>query len=55
MNKYCENCGKETETRIVIKKEIYDVCGESIEVHARVMTCVECDESFIARSLITKH
>lgn len=51
VNKYCENCGKETETKIVIKKEIYEVCGESIEVHARVLTCVECDEEFYCEEL----
>ena len=40
MRKYCEECGKEVETKIVIKKETYDVCGEAVEVDAQVLVCV---------------
>lgn len=46
MRKFCEECGKEVETKVVIKKETYDVYGESIEVEAQVLTCAECGEEF---------
>lgn len=46
MEKYCEECGREVETKVVIKKETYNVCGESVEVDARVMVCAECGEEF---------
>ena len=36
MRKYCEECKKEVETKVVTKKETYDVCGEAIEVDAKV-------------------
>lgn len=46
MKKYCEECGKEVETTVIIKREDYDVCGETIEVDARVLVCSECGEEF---------
>lgn len=46
MNKYCEECGKVVETKVVIKKETYDVCGEPIDVDAQVLVCAECGEEF---------
>ena len=46
MKKYCETCGQEVETEVVIKEETYDVCGESIKVDARVLVCAECGEEF---------
>ena len=46
MKKYCDECGKEVETKVVIKKEAYDVCGETIEVDAQVLVCGECGEEF---------
>ena len=46
MKKYCEECGKEVETKVIIKKETYDVCGEPIEVDAQVLVCAECGEEF---------
>lgn len=51
MRKYCEECGKEVETKIVIKKEAYDVCGEAVEVAAQVLVCVECGEEFFCEKL----
>lgn len=51
MKKYCEKCKKEVETKIVIKKEVYNVCGESIEVDAQVLTCKECGEEFYCEKL----
>ncbi len=44
MKKYCEVCEKEVETKVIIKKENYDVCGEKIEVDAKVLVCAECGE-----------
>lgn len=46
MKKYCEECGREVETKVVIKKEAYDVCGEPIEVDAKVLVCAECGDEF---------
>ena len=46
MKKYCEECGKEVETKVVFKKETYDVCGEPIEVDAQILVCAECGEEF---------
>lgn len=51
MRKYCEECGMEVETKIVVKRESYKVCGEMIEVDARVLTCKECDEEFYCEEL----
>ena len=46
MRKYCEECGREVETKVITKKEAYDVCGESIEVDAKILVCAECGEEF---------
>lgn len=51
MTKYCETCGKEAAARIVMKKECYDVCGESIEVDAQVLVCADCGEEFYCEEL----
>ncbi len=51
MRKYCEECGTEVETKIVIKKEAYDVCGELVEVDAQVLVCAECGEEFFCEEL----
>lgn len=51
MKKYCEECGKEVETRIIAKRESYNVCGETIEVDAQILTCVECGEEFYCEEL----
>lgn len=51
MRKYCEECGKEVETEIITQKEAYDVCGETIEVDAQVLVCVECGEEFYSEEL----
>ena len=51
MRKYCEECGREVETEVVTKKEIYDVCGEPIEVEARVLVCKECGEELFCEEL----
>lgn len=51
MRKYCDKCGKEVETKIIKQKETYDVCGEAIEVDARVQVCVDCGEEFFSEEL----
>ena len=35
MRKYCEQCGKEIETKVISKRESYNVCGELIEYTLR--------------------
>ena len=51
MKKYCEECGKSVETKIIIKNECYEVCGEQIEVNAQVLVCPECGEEFYCEEL----
>lgn len=51
MKRYCGECGKEVETRIITKNEVYDVCGEAIEVEAQVLVCAECGEEFYSEEL----
>lgn len=46
MRKYCEICAKEVATRMITKKECYDVCGEPVEVDAQVLVCAVCGEEF---------
>lgn len=51
MVKYCDNCGNEVATTIITKKETYSVCGEPVEVDAKVMVCRECGEEFFCEEL----
>ena len=51
MRKYCEECGREVETKIITKKECKDVCGEQIEVDAQVLVCAECEEELYCEEL----
>ena len=51
MGKYCEVCRKEVNTKIVVKKENYDVCGEQIEIEAQILACAECGEEFYCEEL----
>lgn len=51
MRRYCEECGREVDTRIVSKREAYDVCGESVEVEAQVLVCGACGEEFYCEEL----
>ena len=51
MKKYCEECGKEVQTKIITKKESYDILGESIEVNAQVCVCADCGEEFYCEEL----
>lgn len=51
MKKYCDECGKEVETKIINKKEAYNVCGEVIEIDAQVLVCTACGEEFFSEEL----
>lgn len=51
MKKYCEECGREVETRIITKRETYEVCGETIEVDAQILVCADCGEEFYCEEL----
>ena len=51
MRKYCEECGREVETKVITKRESYDVLGESIEVNAEILVCAECGEEFYCEEL----
>ncbi len=51
MKKYCENCEKEVETSVILKKEKYTVYGELIETDAKVLICEECGEEFFCEEL----
>ena len=48
---YCDACGKEVGTKIIISQETYNVCGEKITVNARVLVCVECGEELFDEKL----
>ena len=49
--KYCDICKKETETKIINKKEIYEVYGEQIEVETQVLVCCDCAEELFCEQL----
>lgn len=52
MQQYCDRCGKEVETKIVERKETFDVMGEGpIEVDAQVLTCIECGNDLFCEKL----
>lgn len=51
MRRYCEECGREVETKIITCKESYGVCGETIEVDAQVLVCAECGEELYCEEL----
>lgn len=51
MKKYCDVCDKEVGTKIVNKRETYNVLGEPIEVDAEVLVCAECGEELFSEKL----
>lgn len=51
MKKYCDECGKDVETKIIKKDEVYNVCGESFKVEAQVLVCAECGEELYSEEL----
>lgn len=48
---YCEACGREADTKIISRKEVFKVCGEDIEVNAEVMVCSKCGEELCNEKL----
>ena len=48
---YCENCGREVETKIVNRLETFAVLGENIEIECKVMVCAECGEELFCEEL----
>jgi len=51
MRRFCEVCNKEVDTKIITKKESYNVCGEMIEVDADILVCADCGEEFFCEEL----
>ncbi len=51
MKKYCEECGREVDTKIVTKAESYEVCGDPVDVEAQILVCAECGEEFYCEEL----
>lgn len=52
MKKYCEECGREVEAKVITKKETYDVCSEPIEVDAQVLVVRYLNRSKILKLFI---
>lgn len=48
---YCEACGKEVQTEIITRREVFNVCGEDIEVDAQVLVCADCGEELFNEEL----
>lgn len=46
MKGICPNCEKETELELIRAREVVEVRGESIEVDAEFIRCMECGEEF---------
>lgn len=51
MREYCEDCGKKVKADVVVKREDYDIRGETIEVDAKVLVCPECGREFFSEEL----
>jgi len=51
MEKYCEVCGKTVSTKVITKREEYNVCGDLIEVDAQILVCAECGEELYCEEL----
>lgn len=51
MKKYCEQCGKDIQAEVILKRESYHVCGESIEVDAQVLVCTQCGQELFCEEL----
>ena len=54
MMDYCEVCEKEVETKVITRKETFNVCGEDIEVNAQIMVCADCGEELFNEELDSK-
>lgn len=51
MMSYCDACEKEVQTKIVSRKETFNVCGEDITINAQVLICAECGEDLFCEEL----
>ena len=51
MMDYCEVCEREVETKIITRNQVFNVCGEDIEIVAQVMVCAECGEELFNEEL----
>lgn len=51
MMDYCEVCEREVETKIITRNQVFNVCGEDIEIAAQVMVCAECGEELFNEEL----
>lgn len=51
MKRYCEACGKETDTKLIVRTERYEVRGEPFDVEAQVLVCAECGEDIFCEEL----
>ena len=51
MMDYCEVCEREVETKIITRNQVFNVCGEDIEISAQVMVCAECGEELFNEEL----
>ena len=51
MKRFCDECGKEVETRIVNKKEKYTIYGDDIFIDTQVLICTQCGQNLYDREL----
>ncbi|MBE5837510.1 type II TA system antitoxin MqsA family protein [Butyrivibrio sp.] len=51
MMDYCEVCEREVETKIITRNQVFNVCGEDVEIAAKVMICAECGEELFNEEL----
>ena len=51
MKKYCDKCQRNVETKIITKKETYNVRGEMVDVDAQILTCADCGEELFCEEL----
>ena len=51
MMDYCEVCEREVETKMITRNQVFNVCGEDIEIAAQVMVCAECGEELFNEEL----
>lgn len=51
MKRFCDVCGKDVDTEIVNKKETYTVCGENVDVDAKVLVCSICGNELFSEDL----
>lgn len=52
MTNYCFMCDKEVETKIISRKEKFDVFDEIIEVDVQALICTECGRDLFSSKTI---